>query len=56
MAQELSTLAVLAADLSSVPSTYVETYNSLELQFQGILCPFLATECTDTHAGKHYHT
>ena len=58
MAQQLRSLAAFPGDLGLVPSTHMAMNNSLELQFQGIRCPLLAsvetacTWCTYVHASK----
>jgi hypothetical protein len=43
MAQCLGALAVLAENLGSIPGTQIEAHNCLQLQFQGIQCPLLAS-------------
>lgn len=48
-AQQLKHL-LLSRGSSSVPSTQTVTYNHLELQFQGIQCPFLLSVGT-----RHIH-
>ena len=43
MAQWLRSLAALPEDLGSVLSTHSDTHNHLQLQFQEISCPLLAS-------------
>lgn len=55
MAQRSRALVALAVGLSSVPSTHITTDNHLQLEFQRILYPLLASGALDMHA-VHIHT
>lgn len=46
MTHQLRTLADLPKDPASVPSTHMAAHNHLELQFQGIRHPILASAAT----------
>lgn len=56
MAQQLGELPALLEDMGPSPSTCKEAYTQTRLQFQEILCPFLAsvdTEQTHSRHGRH---
>jgi hypothetical protein len=60
MAPGLRALAAPPKDLGPIPSTYLVTYNHLELWSQGIQCHFLSSTGTrhiwyaDMHADKTF--